>query len=453
MTSSIKSLFKWLLTATLAFALGACGGGGGDPGAPILANPPSIQMISASGNAVLPNQTIVLVARATNSSGAPLANTTVNFAIVSNGTNGTLSASSATTNSNGVAQVLYTAGPQQGTDIVNATVTGAQSKSATASVTLQVGVNPYAGPQIAISLQPNLAPGQTAVAPNSTTQITATVTSNGQPVVNQPVSFSFGLASSGGTGSASGPTLNGATGTAVQAMTNAQGQATVTYVAGPQAGVDSIIATYSQNKIVMGIGSITIAVQPSASPTWQIALSEVSKTPTCTPAANSFGVGLNCNRLKTNSPKDLGAQSLDNGVTLKATVTDRSGNPVPNAVVLFSLGNVNTTAGVPYCTPPAKLNEEGMCETVSSASSTAASQPAPAQIVTVSAGFVSGSSVVSSITAVTGTDGTVTARYVTGGTTGTDIVLVTAGYNTGSAGAPTLGSPQGSQSATMNVTN
>lgn len=452
MTSSIKSLFKWLSTATLAFALGACGGGGGDPGAPILANPPSIQMISASGNAVLPNQTIVLVARATDSSGAPLANTTVNFAIVSNGTNGTLSASSATTNSNGVAQVLYTAGPQQGTDIINATVTGAQSKSATASVTLQVGVNPYAGPQIAISLQSNLAPGQTAVAPNSTAQITATVTSNGQPVVNQPVSFSFGLASSGGTGSASGPTLNGATGTAVQAMTNALGQATVTYVAGPQAGVDSIIATYSQNKIVMGIGSITISVQPSASPTWQISLMGAPSSGSCSQQVNVYGAGLICGGLTHNGISNSGVQFSSNGVALQARVTDRSGNPVPNAVVLFSLGSVSTSTGLPYCTPPAQLTG-GVCHTTPSGSGPATPDTVPS-IGNVNAGFASGTStVVPSITAVTDANGVATARYVTGGATGTDIVLVTAGYNTGSAGAPTLGSPQGSQSATMNVTN
>lgn len=457
MTSSIKSLFKWLLTAMLAFALGACGGGGGDPWSPILTNPPSIQMISASGNAVLPNQTIVLVARATNSSGAALPNTTVNFAIVSNGTNGTLSASSATTNSNGMAQVLYTAGPQQGTDIVNATVTGAQAKSATASVTLQVGINPYAGPQVAISLQSNLAPGQTAVAPNSTAQITATVTSNGQPVVNQPVSFSFGLASSGATGSGgaggtAGPTLNGATGTPVQAMTNGLGQATVTYVAGPQAGVDSIIATYSQNKIVMGIGSITISVQPSASPTWQISLMGTPTSGSCSQQANAYGAGLTCSGLTHNGISNSGVQFSGNGVALQARVTDRNGNPVPNAVVLFSLGSVSTSTGLPYCTPPAQLTG-GVCKTPQQGSAPAVPDTAP-QIGNVNAGFASGTStVVPTITGVTDANGVATARYVTGGSTGTDIVVVNAGYNTGTAGAPALGSPQGSQSGTMNVTN
>lgn len=70
------------------------------------------------------------------------------------------------------------------------------------------------------------------------------------------------------------------------------------------------------------------------------------------------------------------------------------------------------------------------------------------------AGFASATStVVPTITGVTDANGVATARYITGGSTGTDIVLVNAGYNTGTAGAPALGSPQGSQSGTMNVTN
>ncbi|WP_449369817.1 hypothetical protein, partial [Thiomonas sp.] len=359
---------------------------------------------------------------------------------------------------------LYTAGPLQGSDIINATVTGAQSKTGTASLAMQVGVNPNAGPQVAINLTPSLPAGQSWVAPNATLQIMATVTSNGQPVANQPVVFNFGLASSGGT--TSGPTLNGATST-VTATTNATGQAFVTYVAGPQAGIDTIIATYSQNNTVLGMGSIYIGVQSSAPPTWSIHL---ASTATCTSTTNAAGTGLSCSGIQPNDIASNGVQYITNGAELRASVIDRQGYPVPNAVVLFSLGSVSTSTGLPYCTPPAVMvtqnnaatlgdpdkNHIGQCAT--GTTTTTGTTPtttytyAASTVGNVNAGFASGTStVVPTITAVTDANGVATARYVAGGSAGTDIVLVNAGYNTGTAAAPVLGTAQGTQSASMIV--
>lgn len=454
----MKSALIRLLMASAAMlsfvALTSCGGGGGDPGTPIFTNPPTIKLVSLAGSAVPPNQTVVLQAQAFDQSGRGLVGATVNFVIASNGTQGTLSAATATTDADGIARVLYTAGPQQGNDIINATVTGAQAKTGTASLSMQVGVSPGAGPQVTINMQTVPSPGQTAVAPNSTVQIMATVTSNGQPVVNQPVSFSFGLASSGSS-TTQGPSLNGATST-VAATTNANGQATVTYVAGPQAGTDTVIATYSQNKVVLGMGSISIAVQASAAPTWAITLSgPVSPSiPSCEQTSNAAGAGLNCTGIAPNDIGTNGVQFIGNGVGLRAVVTDRQGNPVPNAAVLFSLGSVSTSAGRPYCTPPAVLNGD-VCE-----ETTPPTPPATTPTITktaplvgnVNAGFASGSStVVPTITAITDASGVATARYIAGGGSGTDIVLVTAGYNTGTPQTPALGPAQGTQSASMAV--
>jgi hypothetical protein len=450
----MKTAFFRLFLAFVALlsfiALTSCGGGGGDPGTPIMTNPPTIKLVSLAGNAVPPNQTVVLQAQAFDQSGRGLVGTTVNFSIASNGTQGALSATTATTDADGIARVLYTAGPLQGSDIVNATVTGAQSKTGTASLSMQVGVNPNAGPQVTINMQTNPTAGQTLVAPNSTVQITATVTSNGQPVVNQPVTFSFGLASSGSS-TTQGPTLNGTTST-VAATTNASGQATVTYVAGPQAGTDTVIATYSQNNVVLGIGSVSIAVQASAAPTWMIGLSGTGSQSgvICTQSPNAAGSGLSCTGIASNDIGNNGVQYNDNGVALRAVVTDKQGAPVPNAAVLFSLGSVSTSTGRPYCTPPAVFTG-GVCHTPTAGSAPPVADTAPL-VGNVNAGFASGAStVVPTITAITDANGVATARYVAGGSSGTDIVLVTAGYNTGTPQSPTLGPAQGSQSASMVV--
>lgn len=448
-TTFFRLLFA--LVAALSFlTLTSCGGGGGDPGTPILTNPPTIKLVSLAGNAVPPNQTVVLQAQAFDQSGRGLVGATVSFNIASNGTQGALSATTATTDADGIARVLYTAGSQQGADIINATVTGAQSKTGTASLNMQVGVNPDAGPQVTINMQTSLSAGQTSVAPNSTVQITATVTSNGQPVANQPVNFSFGLASSGTT--TQGPSLNGATST-VTATTDASGRATVTYVAGPQAGTDTVIATYSQNNVVLGIGATSIAVQSSAAPTWMINLSGTGSQSgvTCSQTTNPAGLGLECSGIASNDIGNNGVQYSDSGVALRAVVTDKQGNPVPNAAVLFSLGSVSTSTGRPYCTPPALLTG-GVCKTPTTGSAPAVPDTAPL-VGNVNAGFASGTStVVPTITAITDANGVATARYVSGGSAGTDIVLVTAGYNTGTPQAPSTGSAQGTQSASMTVT-
>lgn len=450
MKPELFRLFRALVAPIMFIALTSCGGGGGDPGKPILTNPPTIELTSLAGNAVPPNQTVVLQAQAFDQSGRGLVGATVNFSIASNGTQGSLSAATATTDANGIARVLYTAGPQQGSDIVNATVTGAQSKTGTASLIMQVGVNPNAGPQVTINMQTSPTSGQTLVAPNSTVQITATVTSNGQPVVNQPVTFRFGLASSGST-TAQGPTLNGTT-TVVAATTNASGQATVTYVAGPQAGIDTVIATYSQNNVVLGIGSVSISVQASAAPTWMIDLSGTGSQSgvICTQSPNAAGSALACTGIGSNDIGSNGVQYIDNGVALRAVVTDKQGAPVPNVAVLFSLGSVSTSTGREYCTPPAVLTG-GVCHTTTTGSAPAVADTAPL-VGNVNAGFASGTStVVPTITAITDANGVATARYIAGGGAGTDIVLVTAGYNTGTPQTPTLGPAQGAQSGSMVV--
>lgn len=444
----MKTLFLRLIFSILAMAgfvaLTSCGGGGGDPGTPILTNPPTIKLVSLAGNAIPPNQTVVLRAQAFDQSGRGLVGVPVNFSLASNGTQGSLSATTATTDADGVAQVLYTAGPQQGSDIINATVTGAQSKTGTASLAMQVGVNPNAGPQVTINLQTTLPAGQSWVAPNATAQIIATVTSNGQPVANQPVTFTFGLASSGST--ASGPSLNGAT-NSVTATTDLNGQAVVAYVAGPQAGIDTIIATYKQNNAVLGIGSIYIGVQSSAAPTWTIRLVGPN---TCTSTSNAAGTGLSCTGIQPNDIANNGVQYSGNGVALQAVVTDRQGAPVPNAVVLFSLGSVSTSTGRPYCTPPSVLTG-AVCHTTPAGSAPAVPDTAPL-VGNVNAGFASGTStVVPTITAITDANGVATARYVAGGSAGIDTVLVNAGYNTGTPSAPVIGPAQGTQSASMVV--
>lgn len=165
------------------------------------------------------------------SSGSPMAGQTVNF----NATRGTLSATSATTDVNGAATVTVsstTAGPS----VISATSNG---------VSAQVTINFVATTPSAIALQAS----PTTVATQGQSTVTATVRDAvGNLVEGQTIDFTL-QDSTGGTLSAA------------SAVTNAQGQANVTYTAGPTTsptnGV-SITGTV-QGTSISGSTSLTVA--------------------------------------------------------------------------------------------------------------------------------------------------------------------------------------------------
>lgn len=422
--------------SSAALLLGGCGGGGNSPGTPLLSNPPSVSLVSQAGSTILPNQTSVIELHAT-SNGHDLTYATVALSIGSGTSGGKVSPASVTTDSSGDAQVLYTAGPQQGQDTIVATATDATTtKTGSSSLTMQIGVSGV-GPNIAM----NLVPGSTSIAPMSSTPITVTATTGGKPLVNQTVQLTLASTGSGS------PTLNGST-SPVTVTTDVNGQAVVTYVAGTQAGSDTIMASYSQNNAVLGLNSITLAVSSSAAPTWRVNLSGTqSNAVGCMNTSNTQGQALSCPTVAANTVGSAGMQTVGAGAQVSATVVDASGNPVPGAVVTFSLGSVSTATGLPYCTPPAVLTGNSCVDSTQSPAVTTA--PSVGNVVP---GFASGqNTVVATVTAVTDANGLATARYISGGMSGTDIVLVTAATNTGSVSTPIVGAQQGFESVVMNV--
>ncbi len=460
-----SSLFFFLLS------LASCGGGGNSPGTPLLKENAVLQMSTASGTTnVNPGSAVVIVARAQDGYGNALAGVPISFTIASNGSGAALQGATAssgsasgsgsaaastlteTTDGSGTARAVYVAGSAQGLDSVDATVTGSSGVAVTQSVTLAVGAQAAAGPQYQVTLT---AP-QASVSPGTHETITVTVTSGGVPMANAPVIFAFGLASSAASGT--GPALS--TGTGLQyATTDSAGQATIGYTAGPQVGVDTVIAdlvaaeptsnsvsvtggssastssvgnTISGTQQVLASGSIGIAVNYQAGSAWAVALTGTPSSGTCVDnAANSL---LTCNSLLANTAVAVGSgtaqQTIDSAVSLAAKVTDSSGNPIPGAVVTFEFGSASSSAYEAYCTPPAVMTS-GACVTTTTTGGTTTTTTAPASTYLVQAGLLStsgsGSGIVTSVQATTGTDGMAYAKYVPGGAPGTDVVLVTAG--------------------------
>ena len=459
-----RLLFPLLLLALLA----GCGGGGNSSGTPLLKQNAVLQVSTAAGTTnVSPNSDMVIVATAKDGYGNVLAGVPITFMIASNGSGAVLQGASAgsssssastaptlteTTDGNGVARAVYISGPAQGLDSVNVTVTGSSGVAVTQSVTLAVGAQAGAGPQYLVTLS---AP-QATVLPGASETVTATVTSGGQPMANVPVVFSFGLASSAAGGT--GPSLTSGAGLQY-ATTDSHGQATIGYTAGPQTGVDTVIAdlvaaeptsnsgtttggtttssstatnSISGTQQVLASGSLGIVVTYSAASTWRVVLSGTPTSGTCTVNASSSLVS--CAPLTPNTAVAVGGgsaqQTIGSAVSLAAKVTDSSGNPIAGALVTFKLGSALSSAYVPYCTPPAVLTGD-TCVTTTTSGGTTTTTTTAASTSLVEAGLLSttgtGSGIVTSVQATTGVDGMAYAKYVAGGSSGTDVVLVTAG--------------------------
>ncbi len=257
---------------------------------------------------------VTIQATLLNSTGVAVANAPVSFSASA----GSLSATSKTTDSNGHASVVLTAGTVVGNAIINANV---GSGSAGFSATTTVQFTPGVASTVVVSASP------ASVAVGGTSNITATVEdANGNVVPSVPLTFTVAAAAGS---SASGATLSNASVT-----TNANGAATLTYtsgVTGTAPIADQITAATSTSGVS---GSATVSVSSSNAIVGALVL-------------------------------NLGASSVAsgttvNGVALDATVTDFNGNPVQNATVTFttSAGSFSSTTTVTTIT--ATTNSSGL---------------------------------------------------------------------------------------------
>jgi hypothetical protein len=243
----IRRIGDYLFTCVLMLLLLTAGAGcsGGDAPAPATTSsgttstttPSDVTVSSiavmAGSTTIVANATDHTVLRATvlDDDGAPVVGTAVSFST----TAGLLSAASATTNANGIAQVDLTAGTQAGSATATATASGFNQS---------VNVSFVPGPVGNVALV--AAPA--TVNSTGTSSVSATITdANSNIIAGESVTFAFTAQGSGA------PTLS-----EITAVTNTNGVVSVSYIAGNSAGIDTISATTS-NAVTDSV-SITVDV-------------------------------------------------------------------------------------------------------------------------------------------------------------------------------------------------
>lgn len=503
MNLSMIQMFRRVLAAlSVALLLAGCGGGGNNPGTPLNKLNATMQLNSVNGSNtayVNPQTTTVLVAYLKDGSGHPMAGQMIEFQVASStGASGSLVSGmtytdanktvwpASITDANGVARITYVAPTVPASDTINAIAVNAAG-SPVASLQVQTGQPAAAGTSYVVTFTAVTGTDgkpTAVVGLNGTASVTAhavAVGANGvsYPAAGKTLQFLLGSTSSGTastinststgnttSGTSSGtssnvtqtpPTINGAYASYL-ATTDTNGNATISYKAGSLTGVDTIIANLMSNATatasVLASGSVAIAVSDYVTSPWAMALSgtpvPTGSTATCTTAAstsNQQGNTVSCTGVPENAITSSGLQTAGNGVRLAATVTDSNGHPMAGAAVIFAIGSSSTGTQQSYCTPP-KVLTSGNCQ---DNTTTPATLSAPSQA-SVNAGFRTSTGTISpSITILTDANGVATAQYLSGGSTGTDVVIVTAGTNTGTVTTPAQSTINVTQSATMSV--
>jgi len=298
----------------VAIGAGGGGGGGGDGGTGIIG---SIS-VDAGAEEITANGSSQVAIRATvnDTEGNPLSGVDVNF----NTTLGTFvegAAPSVTTNTSGIAEVRLQSSTTVGTATVSAEAGGFVATVDVAFVADTVNyIEVTAAPQ--------------TVNPGDTSTVTATVKdgpgANANPIEGETVIFNFVANQSGGSLPAN-PT----------AVTNVNGEATITYTAGSSNGTDRIRGVSTTNTAFSD--SVDITVDASAI------------------VVQGITVEAGASELVAD-----GASST----TIRATVTDTDGNPAQGIDVQFS-----TTLGGLLGANPGTTNANGIAEiTLTSASNT-----------------------------------------------------------------------------------
>lgn len=235
-----------------------------------------------------------LQALVTDANGIPLSGRTVAFSVPSSGASATRSATSATTNSAGIATITATANATAGTYAVTASTS--DGGSGTLSTTFNL-TNIGPATSIAYVQGGNVTDPQRAVVSTGfTTSLMVLLTdAAGNPVPGATVSYA---------GPATGAR---ATLSAASAVTNVDGQAFVTATANATAG------SYTVNASTSGVAS-TVAFSLQNVSSAPAAIFVVSGTPQVTPVSTS------------GSPSPFGAD-------LVVVVADAAGNAIPGVTV------------------------------------------------------------------------------------------------------------------------
>ncbi len=127
------------------------------------ADEPQTITLRAAPSVVKPNGTSTLFARLTDANGNPVANQNVVFSQATNASEGTLNILTASTDVNGEAQAAYTAGDDEGTDILQAALESNLGMKAQTSVTVDPGAIVIAGIDVTAGAPSLVADGKSQV--------------------------------------------------------------------------------------------------------------------------------------------------------------------------------------------------------------------------------------------------------------------------------------------------
>ena len=375
----------------------------------------SILASTSKGSITVSTGTAQISAVVKDVSGVVLAGQTVTFVASS----GSLTASSAVTDTNGIATTSLVAGASVLTSTVSASVGGYTSN---VSVAFTAG----AANTVAVST----APAAIKIAGTSTFSALV-VDANSNPVAGETVTFAITVKGSGL------PTLGSQT-----AVTSANGLAVVSYTAGASAGTDTITATTSNAKV--GSASITSAANTTVVNNVLLSTGAASiatgGSTTFVRAKVTDIDGLAAVGISVNFTTSAG--TLTGGLTSVTVVTDNTGtaqllltssnnlgtaNIVANASgfvatssVTFASGNSTSVA----LTGSASLTSGGAA-TLTALVRDVNGNPVPYETVTFTfASNLSGGSLASA-TAVTSVNGLATVVYTAGIAAGIDTVVAT----------------------------
>ncbi len=190
-----------------------------------VAGAPSTVGLSVRPATVNPDGSVTVTATVTDTSGNAVVGETVLFQIMTNNSGGSFASASAVTNVNGDALVVYTAGPDTGTDTIRAVASSNQTASVLTDITVSATAQVVGKVAITAGTDQLVADG------TSHTTIQATVTdTNGDPVEGKTVTFST-----------TAGTLTGG-GTTVTSTTDKNGLASVTLTAPTNRGTTTVRA-------------------------------------------------------------------------------------------------------------------------------------------------------------------------------------------------------------------
>lgn len=368
-----------------------------------------------------------LTAKVIDKDGNPAPGVSVAFAPL----NGSVSATPVVTDGNGVATTTLTSDTAAGTEIVTVTASGL---STTTSLTYVPG---------AVATV-TLAAAPTTVKPGGTTTLTATVKDgNGNPVVGQTVTFAASTNNTDGTFGT--PTL-----------TNAAGEATVVYTAGldlqAASETDNLTATAStitsavQNIVVdsnaVVVGSVTLSAANSSLLANQAETTVMTATVKQVNGSPAAGIQVfftvNDNTLGTVTPGATDAPAYvitDSSGIAQAVFKTKAlaGNAVVTATAkgVAKTTNITLIAGTPtkavVAAAPSAVRPGGAATLTATVTDTNGNAVA-GEVVTFLFSQNDSGAVMTTVTAVTGTDGVATVPYTAGDTAGgSDIVTVKVG--------------------------